>query len=126
MDLRKVSLGKWLLATAPAPILSLVVYHVHLRLIYEAVAIGDTPNGMLSPWHGAALTVLGFPMFYLWEPVGVWLKEILTDDGVIDLFAGINALFWGSILGYPLRHLFAGPAVIGQAWRWLAGTVESP
>ena len=73
-----------------------VTYHViYLRLFYEAVAIGDTANPVLSPLHGLALTILNFPMMYLWSPLGDWLKPHLTDDGVISLFTKINAVVWG-------------------------------
>ena len=76
-----------------------VIYHfADLRLLYEAVAIGDTAHPVLSPLHGFALTILNFPMMYLWFPIGEWLKPLLTDDGVISLFAKINALVWGFLV----------------------------
>jgi hypothetical protein len=69
-------------------------YFVYLRLFYQAVAIGDTDHPVLSPLHSAALTVLNFPMMYL--PSG-WLRPHLTDDGIISLFAKINAVYWGFV-----------------------------
>jgi hypothetical protein len=64
-----------------------------LRLLYTALAIGDSIHPVLSPLHSIALCILSFPMMYVF-PLAEWLKPHLTDDGVISLFARINALVW--------------------------------
>jgi hypothetical protein len=37
-------------------------------------------------------------MMYLYVPLGDWLEQFLTDNGVLYLFAGINGLVWGAIV----------------------------
>jgi len=86
---------RWFSYVVGVPIICVIYHFVYLRLLYEAVAIADTAHPVLSPLHGVALTILNFPMMYLWFPIGEWLKPHLTDDGVISLFATINALVWG-------------------------------
>jgi hypothetical protein len=93
-----IPITRWLLYVVGVPIVGVIYHFAYLRLFYEAVAIGDTANPVLSPAHGIALTILNFPMMYLWVPVGDWLKPHLTDDGVISLFAKINALVWGFLV----------------------------
>lgn len=52
-----------------------------------------------------ALTILNFPMMYLWYPIGEWLKPYLTDDGVISLFAKVNALVWGFLFSWVVSFI---------------------
>ena len=89
---------RWLVYLVGVPIIGVIYHFAYLQLLYEAVAIGDTAHPVLSPLHGVALTILNFPMMYLWFPIGEWLKPHLTDDGVISLFAKINALVWGFLV----------------------------
>ena len=87
------------------PTIGITCHAVWYRLFGEAVAIGDTAHPVLSPLHGVALSILNFPMMYLWFPIGEWLKPHLTDDGVISLFAKINALFWGILVTWALSFI---------------------
>lgn len=89
---------RWFSYVVGVPIIGVIYHFAYLRLLYEAVAIGDTAHPVLSALHGVALTILNFPMMYLWFPIGKWLKPHLTDDGAISLFATINALVWGFLV----------------------------
>ena len=73
-------------------------YLAYIALVLAAIAIGDSPNPVLSFPHVIALDILGFPMMYLWDPIGEWLGYDLNlgDNLVLFLFfTGINAAFWG-------------------------------
>lgn len=96
---------RWLLYVVGVPIVGVIYHFVYLRLLYEAVAIGDTAHPVLSPLHSIALAILNFPMMYLWFPIGEWLKPHLTDDGVISLFAKINALVWGFLITWVVLFI---------------------
>jgi len=87
------------------------IFHLSMRLMGEVIAIGDTANPVVPYWLGASLTPLQFPMFYLWFPVGEWLKPHLTDNGVLELFAAIDALFWAHLAAWLLCRI-----VRGQVW----------
>jgi hypothetical protein len=69
-----------------------------MRLLGEVIAIGDTANPVVPPALDLAVGVLNFPTFYLWSPVGDWLQPYLTDNGVIELFVAINAIFWTGVV----------------------------
>lgn len=78
------------------------VFHVNVWLMAQAIAIGDTANPVLPMWLSLALELSTFPAGYLLFPkggVGDWLKPYLTDNGVLELSAALNAAFWVWILG---------------------------
>lgn len=87
--------GFWPVYLVFVPTIGFIYHFAYLRLSYQALAIGDSAHPVLSPLHGIALSILNFPMIYLWFPLGDWLKLHLTDNGVFSLFARINALVWG-------------------------------
>ena len=96
---------RWSLFVVGIPVIGITYHAVWYRLFGEAVAIGDTAHPVLSPLHGVALSILNFPMMNLWFPIGEWLKPHLTDDGVISLFAKINALVWGFLVSWALSFI---------------------
>ena len=78
--------------------LTTAIYTLDMRLICEAVAIGDTINPVLPQWLSISLNVLNAPMYAFWLPTVDWLKPYLTDNGVIELLAWLNAAFWANVL----------------------------
>ena len=80
------------------------ILHLSTRMIGEVIAIGDTAHPLVPDWLGASLTVLNFPMFYLPTPLGDWLKQFLTDNGTINLFSAIDALFWTHLVVWLLSR----------------------
>lgn len=78
------------------PVVAAIYCLIYLFLLAQAIAIGDSANPVLPPVHGMALAILNFPMMYLYIPLGDWLEPLLSDNGVLFLFAGLNALFWGA------------------------------
>jgi hypothetical protein len=89
---------RWLFYVVGVPTFGVIYHFIYLRLLYQVVAINDSAHPVLSPLQSAALTILNFPMMYLWFPVGEWLKPHLGDDGVVSLFSKINALVWGVLV----------------------------
>ena len=93
---------RWAPYLVGVPIAGICYHAIYYRVFAQAVAIGDSANPVLSPLHGITLSVLNFPMMYLWFPIGEWLKPHLTDDGVYSLFAKINALVWGFMVTWVI------------------------
>jgi hypothetical protein len=83
---------------AVALCVGVVEFLVYLGLAGAAIAIGDSTHPVLSFPHGLALMILSFPMMYVYVPIGDWLEPYLTDNGVLCLFAALNAAFWGLAL----------------------------
>ena len=77
--------------------LSWSLFCLHWFLLEQVIAIGDSANPVLSIPLGIAVDILGFPMFWLPDSVFDSLKPHLTDNGVIELFVAINAVFWAFV-----------------------------
>ena len=78
------------------PVVAVIYFPIYFFLFAQAIAIGDSADPVLPPAHGMALAILNFPMMYLYVPLGDWLEPLLSDNGVLCLFAGLNSLFWGA------------------------------
>ena len=78
------------------PVVAVIYCLIYLFLFAQAIAIGDSADPVLPPAHGMTLAILNFPMMYLYIPLGDWLEPLLSDNGVLFLFAGFNSLFWGA------------------------------
>ena len=78
------------------PVVAVIYFLIYFFLFAQAIGIGDSANPVLPPAHGMTLAILNFPMMYLYIPLGDWLEPLLSDNGVLFLFAGLNALFWGA------------------------------
>ncbi len=90
------------------PVVAVIYFLMYLFLLAQAIAVGDSADPVLPPIHGIALAILNFPMMYLYVPLGDWLEPLLSDNGVLYLFAGLNSLFWGAgivTLGIWTRQL---------------------
>lgn len=90
------------------PVVAAIYGLIYLVLLAQSIGIGDSANPVLPPAHGMALSILNFPMMYLYVPLGDWLEPLLSDNGVLYLFAGLNSLFWGAgivTLGIWTRQL---------------------
>jgi hypothetical protein len=90
------------------PVVAVIYFLIYWLLLAQAIGIGDSANPVLPPVHGMALSILNFPMMYLYVPLGDWLEPLLSDNGVLYLFAGLNSLFWGAgivTLGIWTRQL---------------------
>jgi hypothetical protein len=107
LDLQKIEWSHVVLPFAGRfwPI-SWAFYHLNMRLLGEVIAIGDTANPVVPPTLDLTVGILNFPMFYLWFPVGEWLKPYLTDNGVMELFVALNAVFWAGVVKWFLRLAF--------------------
>ena len=90
------------------PVVAVIYFLIYFFLFAQAIGIGDSANPVLPPAHGMALSILNFPMMYLYIPLGDWLEPLLSDNGVLYLFAGLNSLFLGAgivTLGIWIRQL---------------------
>ncbi len=97
---------RWVVFLVGVPAIGVCYHSLYYWLAAEAQGIADSANPVLSPLHGIALSILNFPMMYLWFPIGEWLKPHLTDDGVFSLFAKINALVWGFSVTWAACFVF--------------------
>jgi hypothetical protein len=86
---------------------SWVAYHLHMHLLGKLITIGDGANPIVPAALSVTVGVLNFPMFYLWFPIGEWLKPHLSDNGVMEMFVSVNALFWVSVARWLLAWTFA-------------------
>jgi hypothetical protein len=98
--------------------LAVACYRIEWRVIGETIAIGDTENPVLSPGHAIAITLASLPALAFLEPVGEWLQPFLHDNGVLDLFLAVNAVFWAAALqkaiGRPASRALAVVAGVGK------------
>jgi hypothetical protein len=94
--------------------LAVACNRIHWRVTAEACAIGDTENPVLSPGHAIAFTLASFPTLALWDSVGEWLKPLLGDNGVIDLFLAVDAVFWAAVLQKSIGRQAARVVAVAQ------------
>jgi hypothetical protein len=82
-------------------------YRMQESVVAEAIRIGDTRDGIFSFWHRVACDWACFPAFCLPTWVGDWMKIYITDNGVLGLYLGVNAVFWAFLIERVLGRRFS-------------------